>query len=287
MTARRTIVALCALTVAATLSPDVVAQPAPDDADRKRANDWYELAQAAMQREDFAEAALAFDAAHRLDPDPRLLFNAARAYQRAGRLTTARARYEQFLIFKDAPEDLRKRALEEMVAVELELQRAADAETRDAEEALLRERLATERRAREEAEAKAAMEARLRELEVERTAMGARAEGRGLEAPRPERPAGLVPIRVYTHLNNGYQAIVRDSVGTEHRCAAITSGRDCRLYIAPGPNRLQTRGGLDLNETFVARSGGHSVNLRESPTGLIRQLGSARARRRVHRHHGG
>ena len=69
-------------------------QPEPEP---NPAWNWYELGAKSFKAKRYGEAAIAFDAAYRLDPTPTLLFNAARSYQLGGQLVAARARYQSLI----------------------------------------------------------------------------------------------------------------------------------------------------------------------------------------------
>jgi hypothetical protein len=94
--------------------------------DSQKAAEWYQLAMDAMKSGEWNQAALGFDAAYRLDPDSRLLYNAARAYDKGGNLEEARKRYKKFLTIKDVPRKLRKKALVHVAAILSKLERAGD-----------------------------------------------------------------------------------------------------------------------------------------------------------------
>ncbi len=68
---------------------------APTAEDRAKSAEWYELGMSAAKRKKWGQAAMAFDAAYETNPDPVLLYNAARAHHRHGDLAKARERYRR------------------------------------------------------------------------------------------------------------------------------------------------------------------------------------------------
>ena len=118
-TIRALVMLIAAATLTASYGPTVDARrrPAPDST--VEAKRWYKMAVDAANAGNWGAAALAFDAAHRLDPAPELLYNAARAYEKHGKLQKALSRYKKFLVFKNAPTDLREKALERLIALKV------------------------------------------------------------------------------------------------------------------------------------------------------------------------
>ena len=171
--------------VAQESAPPPAEEPPPEDAAEDsggddRAVQWYQLAMKAFKEKRWGEAALAFDAAYRYHADPTLLFNAARAYQRDDQLETAKARYEELLQASSGVDpDIRQRAVDAVVQVEVLIQ------TRQTERAREDERARAERESAANAKSTAereALEARLAQLEIEAEEREARL--------RAEREAG-------------------------------------------------------------------------------------------------
>ncbi len=147
-----------------------------------RALRWYELAMRAFKEKRWGEAALAFDAAYRYHADPTLLFNAARAYQRDEQLEPAKARYEDLLKASGVDPDIRQRAVDAVVQVEVLIREREAARAR--EDARATEERETAEADKERAE-REALEARLAQLEQEardRDARQADADGTGTRA---------------------------------------------------------------------------------------------------------
>lgn len=119
------------------------------------ASDWYEAGMAHMETERFDRAAVAFDQAYELDPSTVLLWNAARAHDKAGQLEAARNRYERFLQSEDAPAKLQKWTTERLA--ELDATIKAESESQRAAE---REKLAKEIRTQIVSELKAELDRR-------------------------------------------------------------------------------------------------------------------------------
>ncbi|MEZ4226191.1 MAG: hypothetical protein R3B13_34915 [Polyangiaceae bacterium] len=79
------------------------ADDAVDPARKKEAAALFRKAEAAFKKHDYGAAAEGFEQANRIAPHPAALFNAARAYERAGALARAANLCAQYL--RDAPEN--------------------------------------------------------------------------------------------------------------------------------------------------------------------------------------
>ncbi len=183
-----------------------------------------------MTDERFGEAALAFDAAYRLDPHPTLLYNAALAYERAGDSKAAVERYQSFLIEKDAPEELRRKALEKVVVLELAMREAAAPPIP-------------------------------KDAPVE-TPPPVVAPAPEPDKPSPDRPVRLAPLRVTTTVDGDHSATAYDATGDVYPCSAALSERSpCDLQVPLGSTRLQIEGELDLDARLEISSRGARVHL--------------------------
>src|SRR5688572_23227629 len=87
-------------------APQVEAQD-PSAATRKQAAQRFAEGETAFRGEDYRRAAEAFEAAYLLVPHYDVLWNAARAWERAGEATRAANRYSKYL--HDAPPDAHDR----------------------------------------------------------------------------------------------------------------------------------------------------------------------------------
>lgn len=103
--------ATCSAAVASAAAPTQTAEPAakppPTPESKKAAGLAFEKGNKAYQQGDFTGAAQAFEEAYGHVPHPDVLWNAARAWQRAGDLPRAATLYAIYL--KDAPPDARDR----------------------------------------------------------------------------------------------------------------------------------------------------------------------------------
>lgn len=233
-----TLVALFALP-----ADHALAQAQPTDEEQERAVQWYEMAIAAVRDERWPEAAMAFDAAHQLDPAPELLYNAGRAYHKAGQLEKARERYNEFLVEKDASEELRKKVLEYTVELELELRRRSQPAAGDGEKERLEADLAEEQRRREDAEARARLEARLAEAERRNREFDARLHsggGGGGLAPPPSEHSTTVRLTLYKLHTKDKPMLLRDVTGAEHQCEPTED--PCVRDLPPGEVRITLSG---------------------------------------------
>ncbi len=91
---------------------------APTRAERAQAQEWYKSAAAHMEAQRYAKAAAAFEEAHRLDPDPALLWNIARAHHLAGQLEEAKRAFQEFVATEGVEAELRKRAIEHIAEID-------------------------------------------------------------------------------------------------------------------------------------------------------------------------
>lgn len=104
---------LNALLVCAAASAFLSFAPAAQSAEvtaaqKKEAAALFKQGEAAFKKNDFSGAATAFEAANDIAPHPAALFNAARAYERAGELAQAANLCARYL--RDAPEGDKRRA---------------------------------------------------------------------------------------------------------------------------------------------------------------------------------
>lgn len=111
---------LVALALWLTPSLSSAATPTPEE--------WYATGMAHMKAKRFAKAANAFEEAYKLDENPILLWNMGRAYEEAGELETAKARYETLVKQEGLPEKLLKRATGKVGAIKLKLEEAKEKE---------------------------------------------------------------------------------------------------------------------------------------------------------------
>ena len=213
---------------------------AQSKADSDKAAEWYQLAMEAMESGEWGQAALGFDAAHRLDPDPRLLYNAARAYEKGGNLENARKRYKEFLIFKDAPEELRQKAVDQLVAIELKLRAAEEAAKQPASRPM------------------SAPDGGPRAIAPPDTSAAL--------APRPE---GTAPLRVITAFNERYHVTIRDADGNSYKCPSVSRKRHCAHYVAQGRAKVSVGGAVSGSQRIFVGDEGSTVNLRDAATGPL------------------
>ncbi len=114
--ARRALPGLVPAALAAALCCALVAAPAQaaeqdPGGERARAAKHHDDGVAASRAGQHAEAAGHFDAAFEMDPHPTLLWNAARAWARAGRSAEARVRYLRYSVLEGVGAALREEAL--------------------------------------------------------------------------------------------------------------------------------------------------------------------------------
>ncbi len=195
------------------------------------AQEWYKVGVVHYEAKRYERAALAFDEAYALDPDPMLLWNAGRAWQLAGRPELAKARFTALLARAEAEAALRAKAAEALSQAEaaLEARRLAELEAQRAAalKAQSEQRAEDERLRREEEEAKlAAAEARLREQLREE--MRAELE-RAMAERKPERSAPSERV-VFVQLPAAGEALFgrasrpASSASTGFGWAAVTLG---------------------------------------------------------------
>lgn len=127
---------------------------------RERAVELFKSSQDAYRSGRFQDAANALEEAYRLDPNPILLYNLARARESVGQLVLAREAYQRYL--DEAPE------AEDRTSVAARIEAL---ERQIAEKARLQELVEEERRAKEQA-AQAAESARLAAQEREGGGIG-------------------------------------------------------------------------------------------------------------------
>lgn len=104
---------LVALAGASAFPPEArAAEPAleVDPASKKKAAKKFREGERAYQRHDYPKAAAAFEEAYAIAPHPAALFNAARAYQKAGELTRAANLTARYLQSADESEKRRAQA---------------------------------------------------------------------------------------------------------------------------------------------------------------------------------
>lgn len=137
-----TILLLCQPAVAA--EPMATQQAAkPTAAQKDEAKKQYEVGSAALEAKEFEVAARAFEKAYKLDPNPILLWNMARAQHWAGHLVAAKKNFIEFLKLERIPPEKRAQAAEHMAKIEVALKSKED------EAALEKERLARLERERQ------------------------------------------------------------------------------------------------------------------------------------------
>ncbi|MDP6946744.1 MAG: hypothetical protein QF464_21520, partial [Myxococcota bacterium] len=95
--------------------------PVHANPDREQARVLYKSAMVDMAAGEYLRAALGFDAASRFIPNGILLWNAARAYHRAGALAKAQERYYSCLEAADLPASRKQQAAVHLVTVETTL----------------------------------------------------------------------------------------------------------------------------------------------------------------------
>jgi hypothetical protein len=100
--------ALAILAAAAATSAPAAAAPAVSDDARREAGQKFEYGKRAFDAGDFTRAAAAFEAAYKLSPHEDSLWNAARAWHRAGELPRAANLYARYL--REAPPNAADRA---------------------------------------------------------------------------------------------------------------------------------------------------------------------------------
>ena len=108
--------ALISLTAPA-LHAQAPAQPEPAPAGSKSVAQLNEEGTAFYQQRDYRRAIERFIQAYAIDPDPNLLFNVARSYERLGEVDAAIEKYEQFLNTPGADASGRSRAQESLRAL--------------------------------------------------------------------------------------------------------------------------------------------------------------------------
>ncbi len=89
---------------------------------QQTARAWYDIAMKHTKSGAFGKAAVAFEAAFKLDPDPTLLYNAARSYHRAGRLREAKKLYQRYIGMPKVRAADRRTAVTRIQAVDRALQ---------------------------------------------------------------------------------------------------------------------------------------------------------------------
>lgn len=139
--------------------------------DEQRAEEWITMGLAAFKAKRFSAAALAFQEAHRLDPQPMLVWNIARSFEEAKAWSDAKTWFETFLTGQK-PGEKAEEAKRRIATIDAEL--AAEAkrlEARKLEEAR-NTGLASQRAKEREEAAKAAAQKKVseqRQLEQERS----------------------------------------------------------------------------------------------------------------------
>lgn len=101
------------------------AQPAPAPAPPPETGDDFDAlvarAVAAYEAQRYDEAVELFERAYAIQPQPELIYNIARVYERAVRRQEAVEQYERFLELPNTTADLRARALESLQALRREI----------------------------------------------------------------------------------------------------------------------------------------------------------------------
>ncbi len=116
--ARRLIALAFATTIVA--PPMVATAQDPDDGSEAPDSEYKAYlakAQDLYSQEDYVGAAQAYQAAYNLKPNPNLLYNIARIYEKAGKFEDAIAYYEKFAKQPDIKLDARKDAIERLKAL--------------------------------------------------------------------------------------------------------------------------------------------------------------------------
>lgn len=111
---RRILATLSLVLAGATLAPSAEGQPrVADESPEARAAVMFHEGVELYRAGEFVQAAVLFQRAHELDPDPVLLFNLARAREAANEHAAAAATYERYL--REAPEVEDRAAIEALV----------------------------------------------------------------------------------------------------------------------------------------------------------------------------
>lgn len=133
--------------------------------DRARAIELFRSSQGAYDEGRFAEAADMLEEAYRLDPNPILLYNLARARESAGQLDLAAEAWRRYL--RESPDADDRSAVEaRLAAIEAQLEEKARLQR------MLEAERETAKRAEEEKQAAARREAEARALAASRPASG-------------------------------------------------------------------------------------------------------------------
>jgi hypothetical protein len=74
-----------------------------------------------MEKGEYVTAGVAFEQAYALDPNPTLLYNAARAYEKGRKIKRAKRFYQRYSIQDGVEKDRRHKALERIKAIDREL----------------------------------------------------------------------------------------------------------------------------------------------------------------------
>jgi len=110
----RNALALCASLVVATLVSTSAVHAAPSSADKARAAELFKKGSDAYLKGDFATTIANLEEAHKLDPQPVLIYNEARAHEGLGHTDEAIKLYEQYL--SEEPSSPDRGAIEQRVA---------------------------------------------------------------------------------------------------------------------------------------------------------------------------
>lgn len=151
------LVAVAMLSVLAQ-SPDVVAND-----NKERAEEWITMALAAYKAKRYRSAALAFQEAHRIDPQPRLVWNIARCFEDGKEWKDAKTWFQKFIADNKPGSPKVAEAKKRLASVDAQLAALAKAEAAKKAEESKNAELAAQRAKEREAAKKAAEERKKQE----------------------------------------------------------------------------------------------------------------------------